>query len=201
MNKALVLSIMLCGTVQAATDQKQTQVLDPALQIVNKKTSLGRYEPNDLVAINDTKIVRTKGLKMSNRIVEDLKRLIAAAKRDGLTLRVVSAYRSYDEQVVTFNKWVQRTMERHPELNRTDAESRTNNFSAYPGHSEHQLGTTVDILSSENNYKFTTNKKFKYIAWLEKNARTFNFKISWPEGNGEFQYEPWHIRWYPVTQQ
>ena len=127
-------------------------------------------------------------------------KLITAAKADGLTLKVVSGYRSYTDQIATFDRWVKRHMKNHPSLSRSEAEKQVNHFSALPGHSEHQLGTTVDILSSENDYKFTTNKKFKFIAWLAKNAARFNFKISWPEGNGEFQYEPWHIRWYPNQQ-
>ena len=61
------------------------------------------------------------------------------------------------------------------------------------------VGTTVDILSAENGYQFSADKKWNYVRWLEKNAHRYNFKISYPEGSTEYQYEPWHIRWYPPS--
>src|SRR3990170_2088576 len=60
-------------------------LIDPALQKVSKRVSLGTYKPHDLVAFN--------GVHVSQRIVKDLKNLLAAAQRDGLTLKVVSGYR------------------------------------------------------------------------------------------------------------
>lgn len=36
---------------------------------------------------------------VSRRILPDLKKLLQAAKADGLTLKVVSGYRSYERQV------------------------------------------------------------------------------------------------------
>ncbi len=88
-------------------------------------------------------------------------------------------------------------MRKNPKLTKEQARLKANRYSAHAGHSEHQLGTTVDILSAENGYLFSADKKWKYVAWLEKNAHKYHFKISYPEGSVEFQYEPWHVRWYP----
>lgn len=162
---------------------------DPAFKVVNKRVSLGAYAPSDIVTFKD--------VKMSKRIVPDLKRLIEAAKKDGLTLKPVSGYRSYKYQIGCFNRWVDREMKRYPELTRKQAEKKANTFSARAGHSEHQLGTTVDVLSSENGYKFSSDDKWKYVSWLAKNAERFNFKISYGKDSKEYVYEPWHIRWYP----
>lgn len=162
---------------------------DPAYYIVNKKTSLGNYEPKDLVKFN--------GINVSKRIVKDLEKLIAAAQKDGLKLKVVSGYRSYSKQVSTFNYWINKELEKHPAWSRQQAEQEANTYSAKPGHSEHQLGTTVDILSSENNYKFSSEISLKYINWIENNCQKYNFKISYPKTQSEYVYEPWHLRWYP----
>ncbi len=165
------------------------QQSDPTYKKVSKTISLGEYAPQDIVMF--------MGKPISKRIVPDLKRLIKAAKQDGLTLKPVSGYRSYSHQVKTFKRWTDRELKKNPRLTRKQAEAIANTYSARPGHSEHQLGTTVDILSSENNYKFSSDQKLKYVSWLEKNAGRFNFKISFPKDGTEYVYEPWHIRWYP----
>jgi zinc D-Ala-D-Ala carboxypeptidase len=162
---------------------------DPAFKLVNKQVSLGNYKPNDIGTFMD--------VKMSKRIIPDLKRLLEAAKKDGLILKPVSGYRSYDYQIGTFNRWVEREMKLNPKLTRMQAEEKANTYSAQAGHSEHQLGTTIDVLSAENGYKFSSDPKLKYIEWLEKNASRFNFKISHGKDSTQFVYEPWHLRWYP----
>ena len=164
---------------------------DPALKKVTKTLSLGSYTPNDLVTF--------RGIRVSKRIVRDLECLLEAAKKDGLTLKVVSGYRSYSYQVNVFNSWTNKELAKNPKLTRKAAEELANTYSARPGHSEHQLGTVVDVLSSENNYSFILDPNLKYVGWLEKNASKYNFIISYPKGGTEYVYEPWHIRWYPPT--
>lgn len=162
---------------------------DPAYKVVNKKVSLGKYVPRDLVPFQDVQV--------SKRIVSDLKELLVAAKKDGLTLKVVSGYRSYERQEKLFAQYVEKELKKHKKLTRAEAIKKANRYSAQAGHSEHQLGTTVDILSAENGYVFSANKKLRYVVWLEKNAHRFNFKISFPENGSDYEYEPWHVRWYP----
>lgn len=162
---------------------------DPAFKKVSKTISLGAYEPRDLVSF--------KGVKVSKRIVQDLERLLAAAQKDGLSLKVVSGYRSYSYQKNVFDRYVTKERAKNPKLSRQAAEDLANTYSARPGHSEHQLGTVVDILSSENNYSFSVTPDLKYVGWFEKNASKFNFVISYPKGGTEYIYEPWHLRWYP----
>ena len=163
---------------------------DPAFKVVNKEVSLGTYIPADIVTF--------KEVKMSKRIVADLKNLIEAARKDGLTLKPVSGYRSYKYQIGTFKRWTEREMKRNPRLTRKEAEELANTYSAKSGHSEHQLGTVVDLLSSENGYKFSITSDLKYVGWLEKNAEKFNFRISHHKNQTQFIYEPWHLRWYPL---
>lgn len=166
-----------------------TEAADTAYKVVTKTISLGSYIPEDLGIFRDVEV--------SKRIMPDLKRLLEAAKKDGLTLKVVSGYRSYEYQKTVFKRWTEREKKKNPKLTDKEAEELANTYSARPGHSEHQLGTVVDILSSENNYKFALSPQLNYVGWLEKNAPKFNFKISYPKGGTEYVYEPWHLRWYP----
>lgn len=161
-----------------------------ALKIVNKKTSLGKFIPSDLVSF--------QSVQVSKKIVSDLRKLLAAGKKDGIDLKVVSGYRSYTYQKKTFERWVQKELIKNPKISRTEAEVLANTYSARPGHSEHQLGTTVDILSAENGYQFESKKKLRSMDWIAANCQKYNFKISYPKDNAEYIYEPWHIRWFPA---
>jgi D-alanyl-D-alanine carboxypeptidase len=110
-------------------------------------------------------------------VVDDLAAMVRAARRAGVTLRVSSAYRSYREQVVLWRASVAR-------LGREEA----SRVVARPGHSEHQLGTALDIASTAGAY-----------AWLAAKAWRFGFIVSYPKGGLDvtcYRFEPWHVRYY-----
>jgi len=74
-------------------------------------------------------------------------------------------------------------------------------YSAVPGHSEHQLGTTVDLGSltgvAWSNPKFPTSRT---ALWLESNAYKFGFVRSYPAGAENialscYGAEAWHWRY------
>jgi D-alanyl-D-alanine carboxypeptidase len=93
------------------------------------------YVPPDLVAI-DTAVAASGfgGLLLRAESNVALRSMLSAATGAGHDLRVRSAYRSYAEQERTFAYWVGVL---GPEQARR--------VSAEAGHSEHQLGTTVDL--------------------------------------------------------
>ena len=183
-------SLLLCsGLSLFASLQAADQSIDTAYKKVSKKVSLGQYVPHDIVTFN--------GVKISKRIVPDLKKLLEAAKKDGIALKVVSGYRSYEYQDALFKKYVRSEIKKNPRLTVKQARAKANSFSAEAGHSEHQLGTVVDVLSAENKFQFSSDPSLAYVGWLEKHASRYNFKISYPKDSKEYIYEPWHIRWYP----
>lgn len=107
------------------------------------------------------------------------------ASANGISLIVRSSYRSYETQVATFESYVQNEIKNGK--TRAQAEVAANTYSARPGHSEHQLGTTVDIRDGEGVYNY-----------LAKNAVRFGFVISYPyncQSLTGYVYEPWHIRY------
>jgi len=169
---------------------RTSALADPAFRKVSKTISLGRFKPTGLVPFQNVMI--------SERTLPDLKKLLAAARKDGITLKVVSGYRSYKKQEKIFEGWIAKEMKKNRALTRAQAEALANTYSAKAGHSEHQLGTVVDVLSSENGYQFSSDQHLKYVSWLENNAASFNFTISYPKDSKEYVYEPWHIRWYPA---
>jgi zinc D-Ala-D-Ala carboxypeptidase len=168
---------------------------DDLLVLVNKEYKLSStYAPSDLVSvctnIENIRCVNNTNFLLRNILIEDLKSLTDAAKSDGIDLSVRSAYRSYNTQVSTYNHWLS--------VNGGSVAA-TDRISARPGHSQHQLGTTIDFSSAEINDglggTFATTKASK---WLGENAWKYGFVISYPAGYESvtgYSYESWHYRY------
>lgn len=125
-----------------------------------------------------------------------LEGLFSEAARHGLSPVVTSAYRSYVEQERVFQSWFYQELKgtRNP----FKALMNTLQYSALPGHSEHQLGTAVD-LNCQGCIAFDREDARNIALWqfLEQNAHKYGFVISYPrdaEGRTGYLYEPWHLR-------
>ncbi|HEY6202758.1 MAG TPA: D-alanyl-D-alanine carboxypeptidase family protein [Candidatus Limnocylindria bacterium] len=118
----------------------------------------------------------------------DLTALRDAARSDGFPLVIVSAYRSYAQQVLTFEYWV--GIGGYAQALRT---------SARPGHSEHQLGTTIDFGDgSAAPWEYDDWAATPTGGWLTQHAADLGFVVSYPWGKSAitcYDYEPWHYRW------
>jgi D-alanyl-D-alanine carboxypeptidase len=129
------------------------------------------YEPPDLAAIESA----GRSFELRAFVVADLQSMLAAAADQGLTISVSSAYRSYDDQARLLRKLTGR-------LGKSEALLSV----ARPGHSEHQLGTAVDLDGGS--------------AWLAGNAWRFGFLASYPDGRSPewtcYRSEPWHYRYF-----
>lgn len=105
-----------------------------------------------------------------------------SAAADGISLAILSGYRSYEYQENLYNKYMtERGIAAADEV------------SARPGHSEHQSGLCMDINSTE--FSFADTKEAK---WIEENCAEFGFIIRFPKGKEEitgYDYEPWHVRY------
>ncbi len=116
-----------------------------------------------------------------------LKKMLDASKRDGITLYVKSAYRSYDEQTKLKSAYTV-----------TYGAGTANQFSADQGYSEHQLGTTVDFITTGLSGQLRGFEKTAAYQWMLKNAHLYGFTLSYPENNGHYIFEPWHWRYVGV---
>ena len=174
-----------------ARDQELVVIEDgnDLLAPVNKKTTLrADYEPEDLKAIPEY-MNPDRSMMLRKPALRKLVALWHAAEFDGINLKVVSAYRSYDYQEGLFQRYSDNY---GPE--------EANRFSARAGQSEHQLGTTVDFGGTA----FDLNAAFAETdqgIWLADNAHLFGFVMSYPEGAEDitgYIYEPWHYRYIGV---
>ena len=155
--------------------------------VLDTATALRRNDvPPDLV---DTARAGLGGGHLVRAIViDDLRSMARAARAAGAALAIQSAYRSYAEQAQTFAYWV-------AAAGRREALGR----SARPGHSEHQLGTTIDF-TSRGAPPWTGKDWAKTDAggWLLRHAWQYGFVLSYPRDAREvtcYGYEPWHYRY------
>ena len=124
--------------------------------------------------------------EIESRTLPFLTRLLADADAAGVHLRVLSSFRSFDDQSSLKRAYTVRYG------------SGANTFSADQGYSEHQLGTTVDFTTAESGV-LTGFDKTKGFAWLIENAYRYGFILSYPKGNAYYVYEPWHWRFVGVA--
>jgi LAS superfamily LD-carboxypeptidase LdcB len=116
-----------------------------------------------------------------------LEELLDEAKADGIELYVFSAYRSFDEQKALKGAY-----------SVTYGAGTANTFSADQGYSEHQLGTTVDFITTGLNGQLQGFQNTAAYQWLLKNAHKYGFILSYPANNGYYIFEPWHWRYVGV---
>ncbi len=169
-----------------------SECIDCKYYPVDKQHALSsKYIPQKLVSIS----VRGSGLITKETNIA-LQKLFEAAEKKGVKPKINSAYRSYQTQVNTFNYWVNKEIGRGK--SRIEAEKAANEYSARPGHSEHQLGTTVDI-GAYDSPAFDKKANANKSVWnfLKTHAHKYGFVISYPENSKSrtgYIYEPWHIR-------
>jgi D-alanyl-D-alanine carboxypeptidase len=75
--------------------------------------------------------------------------------------------------------------------------------SARPRHSEHQLGTTIDLVLPRLDNEFSQSMwDTAEVRWLAAHAHEYGFVFSYPDGKSSltgYSPEPWHLRWVGVT--
>ncbi|KOP30517.1 hypothetical protein ADM98_07895 [Exiguobacterium sp. BMC-KP] len=164
------------------------------LVVVNKKYSLPiDYKPSDLVVPN-VSFSYSGVLEQSYMrapAAKQMEKMFAAAKSEGVTLNAVSGFRSGARQKVLYNNYVAR-----------DGKAAADQYSARPGHSEHQTGLTFDISSpSVGNGLTAALGDTKEGKWIANNAAKYGFIVRYDRGfqsRTGYTYEPWHIRYVGV---
>lgn len=157
------------------------------LVLVNKSNKLpDNFMQYNLVNVSAEYTVRDgKEYLLAGVAYEKYKEMFNAAKNEGLSLRIVSAYRTENYQRGLYNNRL-----------RSSGKVYADNYSARPGHSEHQTGLAVDINSTSGVFEYS--KEFK---WMQKHAHEYGFILRYQKGKEwitGYSYEPWHYRFVGV---
>jgi LAS superfamily LD-carboxypeptidase LdcB len=174
-----------CGVLDrhvSERDQKMSFVNgDDLLAIVNRSPT-GQlppdYAPTDLVDIRNGKAQTASDCEKVQCLRRDaamaLDDLLAQMKKEGFPGKVESAFRSYGAQCGTFGNWSRKSTF-------CDATEQ----SALPGHSQHQLGTTVDLFTEEwaKDERGVFREGFGCTPagkYLQEHATEFGFVMPYP---------------------
>jgi zinc D-Ala-D-Ala carboxypeptidase len=142
------------------------------------------YNPQSLVQIKQVYLINpSKSLEVLDKAAPFLENLLKDANAQNMSLRVVSAYRSFETQ-----------KDLKTGYRITYGAGTANQFSADQGYSEHQLGTTVDFGTPEVPGATMAFEKTPAFNWLQNNAHKYGFILSYPKNNSYYIYEPWHWR-------
>lgn len=162
--------------------------------VVNKGRSLpSSYVPDGLVAPKIPLRLGAASLEMHLRsdTAAALEQMATAAISQGIHLMLASGYRSYGNQVATYNGFA-----------KTYGVAKADTFSARPGHSEHQTGLAADLEPVSRNCElqncFGDTPEGK---WLAANCYKYGFIIRYQKAAQEltgYQYEPWHARYVGI---
>jgi hypothetical protein len=179
------------GGIEAVFGVPRSEACSVFFPVSQTRAIPDAYVPTDLVDDFDHPVRAV--------IAGSLAAMFQAAERAGAYPEVVSGYRSAEYQAVVFQQSLQRQLFRADPTDRDEAERRASRFVARPGHSQHQLGTTVDLSSGEIDY--TLRASFAETVagrWLAEHAWEYGFiqpYTSAAESRSGYAAESWHYRW------
>ncbi len=149
----------------------------------------GDYAPTDLVSVSEAG--SSAGELVRSFVIPDLSALLRASQRAGNPVDVLIGYRSFARQQALFREHVR-------QFGYQQALAKT----ARPGHSEHQLGTTLDF-RTEGQVDVPEDWESQPAgAWMAANAWKFGFVMAYPRDRESvtcYAYEPWHYRYFGRT--
>lgn len=178
---------------------------------VNLDFVMGKFEPTKRsdFSIIDIEYADKKGRWMHQDAYNSFKQMHAAAKKDGINLKIKSAARNFEYQKgIWERKWNGATLLEGKENaakafpNFIERAIAILKYSSMPGSSRHHWGTDIDINSFTNTY-FETGQGKNEFDWLQANASKYGYcrpytKLGSDRTSG-YQEEKWHWSYRPVA--
>lgn len=140
--------------------------------------------------------------QIDKRVLPDYQKLAEAAQKAGISLQLISSYRSVAQQEVVFAERKNQLMGQG--MTEEEAIAKTKETMTEPGYSEHHTGLAVDVVDQawlnsnpslilDASYSNTEGAK-----WLQANSAKYGFIVRYPDGKEnitKITYEPWHLRY------
>ena len=138
-------------------------------------------EATELVEVGPNLVGRMQ--RLTPQAAEKWSEMRSEAEADGVTLLLVSGFRSVDYQARLIRK----------KINAGQTVSEILAVNAAPGYSEHHTGRAVDIATPGSRPLTEEFEGSAAFQWLQGHASRFGFSMSYPRDNpAGFIYEPWH---------
>lgn len=170
-------------------------------------------EQTHLTVIENNSELLGQKFQCHHEALVPLAKLIRQSEIDGIPLRVVSSYRSFEHQLAIWNRKFNENIQLNlPDGGSIDSQSLSEtervaailHYSALPGTSRHHWGTDFDVFDAAEidcGYKVQLiEEEFSAQGpcgnlnlWLDENLTSFGFFKPYSEFIGGYQCEPWHI--------
>lgn len=145
-----------------------------------------RYRPTDLTSIPaQYTVFRTVQLRKD--AVTAFVKMAKAAAKEKVKISAFSGFRSWETQLWLYKRRIK------------IGKKLKQRAVARPGHSEHHLGTAVDVVGRNTSLAARTAfKKTKAAKWLKNHCWRFGFVLSYSDMNTQpsgYIHESWHLRY------
>ena len=150
--------------------------------LASASSPIGDYAPPQLVTVEN-------GQQFDSRAAVSLQNFISAARAEGLSVCLSSAYRDYYSQQYLYNRKVE-------QLGGDKAAAARIVLPA--GTSEHQLGLCADITDQYYDVKTEALEDTALFQWMQEHCAEYGFVVRYPKDKQDItgvMYEPWHFRY------
>ena len=188
----------LSSQIKSGVSKKNTDASADELSSKEDSWSLvliNEENPLDTAYIPELEAVR-EGSFVDVRIVEDAKKMLEDAEKEGLNMYIVSAHRDYETQREVFNttmtEWISKGS------TPLEAYEETKKSVAVPGTSEHASGLAMDITSGQYGELDEKQAETDEAKWLAANCWKYGFILRYPLDKSDVTgivFEPWHYRY------
>ena len=141
------------------------------------------------------------GYKLLKKAHEAYLDMDSAARKNGMSVKVVSSYRSFNHQNLIWTRKFNKYMAR--KLSERTAVDYNIRYTAIPGSSRHHWGTEIDVVDgSVKTSQYPLNTKHfhgygiykDFREWMDENAYKYGYIRVYTNDSERkgFRYEPWH---------
>lgn len=197
----LVSSTLSCQS-GSNPEKPAVQALAPAeaAPTVDRNYLLGKFDPasNPDFTVVGAPYTDKPGMYLRKEAFEAFQNMWKAARKDGITLKIISATRTFEQQKAIWEgKWARFAAEAPAPRDRA---LKILEFSSMPGSSRHHWGTDMD-LNDLNNPSFESGGRYEQVyLWLVAHAHEYGFCQPYTAGRpAGYHEEKWHWSYLPLS--
>lgn len=205
---------VIAKTVNAVAESTERIPFKPAITFDSTITTdyiMGKFNPAkhpNFVKIAPKHANRNDRL-LRKEAYADFIKMYEAAKKDGITLKIISATRNFATQKIIWEgKWTGKRLHESKENlakttpDPTERAIKILRWSSMPGTSRHHWGTDIDLNNLTNSF-FEKGEGLKIYTWLTANAATYGFCQPYSPKGAErpdgYNEEKWHWSYLPIA--
>ncbi len=143
-------------------------------------------------------LLKGKQYKLQTEAYDALQIMIKDAKKDGVHIKVISGYRSFEHQKRIWNRKFDKFRKQGFSVKKSI--QKVSEYTAIPGTSRHHWGTDVDLTDKYTNGLNNKARK-KFNQWMYNNAHKYGFYIAYTNNKFRkgYKYESWHFSYRKLS--